>query len=802
MNEVEYLVELVAYDPALPGTRTLRYSDVGKVTGPAETPANTEYDGVLWEPGDIRRAIAEDGSLFGRAKIAIGELMLTNKDGALDGLADYGFDGRAATIRRGAPGAAYPGGYPSQYVGTMDDVDVTNDRVRVRLRDNAFALDIPLQTTKYDGDNALPAGLEGVAGDLKGKGKPLLFGQGFNIPAPCVNTSKLIYQPSDGALQSIGAVYDRGVSLRLTALEWVKPTSALSATMEAACASPTLLVVGGFSGELQTSPDGETWTSRTSGFTGSGIVRGLAFGNGVYVAVGTSGAADMIRSSTDAITWANRTSPFSSEVYRVIWSEELALFVAINSTNECATSPTGETWTLGGSLGVGFNARGIAYGAGLLVVVGLGGEIVTSDDSGATWSAVTSEIPATSDIQGIAFGDGLFVAVTGAGEIATSTTGTAWTLRFAGVGSGYSINAVAYGERWWVASSSAGELLVSTDSGVTWTLVRTPTSFNNATAIAFSAALTLFVIGGSSGDIFTTPTPTVYASEADLLDDDLAPPPGSYGYYLAGGLFRLGSPPAGLITCDATQGATAADRTAGSLFENVLTKGGKTSADWTTADVTALDAADNGVQGLWVPPGSEMTVGEAVDLVAGSVGAWWGTGKDGKYRIVQFTAPSGTSAFTFTANDILSIERLPSARPVYSTVLQYAKNYAVQTGDLAHGVTDARRGELGKEWREATDTDSAVQTMHLLAVEKVEPTLYAEAADAATEATRRQTLRGVKRDVFQIVVELEAAVEALDLHEVVTVQHTRHGLSAGRDFRVIALEPSRAEKTLRLTLWA
>jgi hypothetical protein len=39
------------------------------------------------------------------------------------------------------------------------------------------------------------------------------YGVVKNVPAPCVNTSKLIYQVNDGAVDSIDAVYDRGVPL-------------------------------------------------------------------------------------------------------------------------------------------------------------------------------------------------------------------------------------------------------------------------------------------------------------------------------------------------------------------------------------------------------------------------------------------------------------------------------------------------------------------------------------------------------------------------------------------------------------
>ena len=42
------------------------------------------------------------------------------------------------------------------------------------------------------------------------------------------------------------------------------------------------------SGKLTTSTDGTTWTTRTSGF-GTTLIRGVTYGDGLYVAVGDSG---------------------------------------------------------------------------------------------------------------------------------------------------------------------------------------------------------------------------------------------------------------------------------------------------------------------------------------------------------------------------------------------------------------------------------------------------------------------------------------------------------------------------------
>ena len=95
---------------------------------------------------------------------------------------------------------------------------------------------------------------------------------------------------------------------------------------------------------------GTTWTSRTSQ---GNPLNGVAYGNGLFVAVGGySGSwfnpsTSIILTSPDGAAWTQRTSPTSNPL------------------------------------------RGVAYGNGLFVAVGAGGTILTSPD-GVRWTAQTS----------------------------------------------------------------------------------------------------------------------------------------------------------------------------------------------------------------------------------------------------------------------------------------------------------------------------------------------------------------------------------------------------------------------------
>ena len=118
------------------------------------------------------------------------------------------------------------------------------------------------------------------------------------------------------------------------------------------------------------------WTTRTSGF-GTNTILGVTYGDGLYVAVGSSGT---LTTSPDGTTWTTRTSGFGTT-----------------------------------------NIRGVTYGDGLYVAVGSSGTLTTSPD-GTTWTTRTSGF-GTNTILGVTYGDGLYVAVGEAGKLTTSTDG-------------------------------------------------------------------------------------------------------------------------------------------------------------------------------------------------------------------------------------------------------------------------------------------------------------------------------------------------------------------------------------------
>ena len=203
----EYTVTIKAYNPGTASEVTLYFSTNGYTSGPADTPANQHYEPLLENPGIFTFQMFSGGKLSGPASTGYGAIIFINNIGQLDYLLDYGLDGREIVVAEITPNGLAP-----FLIGTMEQPLPSLDQVSIRIRDRKAELDVPFQSTKYLGNNTLPAGLEGVE-DIKGKPKPRLYGVRYNVTPVLVNTSRLIYQMSDIALNDIPNVYDRGVAL-------------------------------------------------------------------------------------------------------------------------------------------------------------------------------------------------------------------------------------------------------------------------------------------------------------------------------------------------------------------------------------------------------------------------------------------------------------------------------------------------------------------------------------------------------------------------------------------------------------
>ena len=806
-----HLAVLDAYDKVGASAETLYFATKGFTSTPSDTPVNTFFDPRITSPAKISRTMFAPGRTFGASQVGFGDLVLSNEDGALDFLEDYAFDGRSITQYRGDEGSAFPGGYTKVLVATMEQAIPDRRSYRIKIRDRQDEVDIPLQPTKYAGNNALPAGLEGVADDLKGKPKPLLYGVVKNVSPPQVNTSKLIYQIHDGALDSVDEVYDSGIRLTKTAQKWTQQAATSTiGTINGVGYDPNAdrwVVVGG-TGDIEYSDDGgASWSVAGTPSFGADPIEDVLWCEelSLWVACGWSGK---IATSTDGNTWTQRTNTFTDKVTALAFDGTTIVAVTSNN-NEIETSTNGTTWTSRTAPTNSMIDVIFAPNRKLFVTVGGLGKVWTSPD-GTTWTE-SNPTPITTLPEGIAFGRGLFVmSANAATQIAFSRDAVNWSIGPNIGDSVASLNDIFYSELLgkFVIGGSDGaydHIMAFSEDGVSWEYADGGFGTSGPQAIWGSDSTVMAV--GAGNKVATLEAGAAYSTEAQLLDDDNIPSPGTYKVYLAGGYIRLGSPPAGLITADATAGAAAADRTAGQIFTDILTQAGLTSADWTAGDITTLDSSIDDVIGYWSGT-NEVLASTVLSLIAESIHGWWGTDAVGSFRIKELLSPGGeSSTLTITKNDMVKhLQRVPPRDPgrgipSYRSIVRYAKNYTVQDRDLAGGVTDVRRAELAREWAEVADTDATVQTAHLLAREHAYHTLLAVAADAVTAADRIQTLRGVKRSPYQFAVPHNSDFEAMEMGDIVTIEHDRFGLSAGVKMAVMELDPEPNEGLINLGVW-
>jgi hypothetical protein len=206
-------VELTAAIDAAGTTKTFYLATDELNTLATDTPANEPFETRLKDAGSIGVHVFSDGRTGGKTTLETGEIVINNIDGKMDAWHNYSFDGRPVIIRQGEPWAAYPAGFTTLLNGTAEALEGDNEKIIIRLRDQSYIFDKPLSQNTYGGTNALPAGLDGTADDLKGQRKPRIYGAVFNFSPPQVNTSQLIFQFNDGAGADLNAAYDRAVAL-------------------------------------------------------------------------------------------------------------------------------------------------------------------------------------------------------------------------------------------------------------------------------------------------------------------------------------------------------------------------------------------------------------------------------------------------------------------------------------------------------------------------------------------------------------------------------------------------------------
>lgn len=264
----------------------------------------------------------------------------------------------------------------------------------------------------------------------------------------------------------------------------------------------------------------------------------------------------------------------------------------------------------------------------------------------------------------------------------------------------------------------------------------------------------------------------------------------------AEGLARLDATPAGVVTADVTEGATAGDRTAAQCAKRLITEYaiGFTPA-FDAASFTALDSADSSVVGFY-SDGSDSLYDVCSQLLF-SVDAALLVSKTLEFYVAQIIDPAGETAIaTFTENDIVdegegleSIDVSDETRglPSYKTTTLYSRYFqSFNDSDLASGLSDAVRNDALNEWRTTPEaTTLAVQDVNKSSVALELASCLTDATKAGLRNTARHSLRNVDRFMFSMTLQRETLFE---IGDVIELKVDRFGMAAGKKFIILGYE--------------
>jgi Ig-like domain-containing protein len=267
---------------------------------------------------------------------------------------------------------------------------------------------------------------------------------------------------------------------------WVQATNfAGTANSEAAIATPWFTIppppaisnAYNFSGTfvaigstVQTSADGATWTTLPTNLTNA--LDDIAYGNGLYVAVGGSGYF----TSPDLITWTLRHNPVppNSYVYTSSVCWDGSKFVAVGH-GFSSVSTDGITWT-DTALPTNVILVSVIFDGHKFVAAGLSSDPYGStgyiyySSNGVAWflaAEISDSTTLDTGFRRVSVVNGKYVAV--GYHIATSPDGFNWTVQDADIrGTGGAMNAIGYINGVYVVSSSFNETYTSPD-GASWT---------------------------------------------------------------------------------------------------------------------------------------------------------------------------------------------------------------------------------------------------------------------------------------------------------------------------------------------
>ncbi len=438
--------------------------------------------------------------------ITLGESvdLLVSSDETISGV-EYWLNGEVFSRVDEAPFTAawnpvHPGTYEFRAAVTGESGTVASRLIPVSVQEPVILVQVEPRILLSSGEITVEAqtnatSWEAVEVQYRINGAPLDgaigFGQAFkhflNIPGK----HSVEVRAMDGAgNEAVGRGYAEVIGR--TPMEATDSAVIGSGNLYAGVGGEAGVVFGGVEGIWIFDAETGDWANQPVPFT----VRGLSYGNGVYVAVGDAGQAAW---SADGILWQEIPSGTNSHLRSVRWYN--GLFHAVGDQGIILYSLDGTVWHRANSPDTNNTLWDLSYGLGRWIAVGQAGMILTSEN-GTDWTAQSAQT--TIALRGIAFGKGTFVAVGGRvvhdnvteGIILLSFDGESWQPQ----SRSEILRGAAFVDQSFIVTGDRGTILGSYD-GVRWTSSITETLLAFFGVVDHEGLLTAF---GESGQVWTT----------------------------------------------------------------------------------------------------------------------------------------------------------------------------------------------------------------------------------------------------------------------------------------------------------
>jgi hypothetical protein len=276
-----------------------------------------------------------------------------------------------------------------------------------------------------------------------------------------------------------------------------------------------LYVAAGDQGALLSSPDGVTWTTRTSGT--SVTLHDVAHGDGRYVAVGQGGK---ILVSDDGVVWTGAASPSSRDLFAVVHHGDRFFAVGgdYSAGAETLESVDGTTWTRPEITQPLHLLRDLASDGSRLVAIGTAMSdlqifgLFTWDDT-AGWTQRVDGTGLGLRYNAVAAGPA-FVTI-GAGGSASSTDTLTWLQ--APIFEAAAMRGLTYAPQGFIAVGDTGKVLLSSD-GAAWTA---NASGFDGQLVGVTSSGSLHIAVGNDGAILSSGDGVLWLRQASPLTVDL-----------------------------------------------------------------------------------------------------------------------------------------------------------------------------------------------------------------------------------------------------------------------------------------